>query len=208
MFTVRIIHPPASFTESLTLNTTRRALRSLNTRTNMVDLTTLNDRARVTRIKKYSTRGFSTLFFETCRHSPRCDVLASIHVRDTIARQFKSPKNPDNEEEEEEIETEPHRNAHDYEPTNLPYGYPIDLEVLKSRVSQLQMSYDFLTDREVEPRAVHMTHAEVLSDHKEFKKVIMRPVRDRPGLIPMQVNSLYFGFELDYFFDESLVWVF
>ncbi|KAJ3239793.1 hypothetical protein HDU81_005291 [Chytriomyces hyalinus] len=54
-----------------------RSLRAFNTRTNYVEARHLEENARVSRMKKYGGRGFSTLMLEICKHYPRCDVELS-----------------------------------------------------------------------------------------------------------------------------------
>ncbi|KAI9354108.1 hypothetical protein DFJ73DRAFT_795315 [Zopfochytrium polystomum] len=76
------------FYDGLQVYATARSLRAFNTRTNFVDLRSVQDRARAHRMIKYRDRGFATAVFDICRHDPRCDVRATARVRASIRRSF------------------------------------------------------------------------------------------------------------------------
>lgn len=62
-----------------------RAIRALQTGYNFVEPMKLRRWSTGPRILKYTKRGFGTLFFEICKHQPRCDVVLNEEMTLRIA---------------------------------------------------------------------------------------------------------------------------
>ncbi|KAJ3025701.1 hypothetical protein HDV00_012539, partial [Rhizophlyctis rosea] len=169
-----------------------RALRSFNTRTNFVDMTSLRDRARGVRMKKYTQRGFSTVFFETCRHHPRCDVDASVEVRDVLHRMFvddgqnKRSEESDKESDGSDSEEGGGVEGFDYLPTSLCYGMGVGIEEVNQEISRMASDWDPWKDDEKEPRAMRLTLRDVTGNAARFKQTILSTQPGIRSLIPMQ----------------------
>ncbi|KAJ3213857.1 hypothetical protein HDU67_002358, partial [Dinochytrium kinnereticum] len=186
---------------------TDRAMRSFNTRTNFVDVRSLADRARATRMVKYATRGFSTLVFETCRHTPRCDVELSQSIKDVLLRQFpklvaydESMKEMNfNEYEGTFIRFHPDRGNPELEPFTLSLGMDYVTTPLiygpASDASDLMDQINFYEDPyfvdELSIKAGHMLLSrlkyKLTSNHSNFKNSILEP---HNRLIPMQFKHV------------------
>ncbi|KAJ3036707.1 hypothetical protein HK097_003767, partial [Rhizophlyctis rosea] len=158
----------------------------------MVDMTSCRDRARVQRMKKYTARGFSTIFFETCRHHPRCDVAASQEVRDVLHRMFTEkptthPSDSDSDDSDEDDENSEQANLkHDYTPTSLPYGPTVSIDEVNQHISNLSGDWDIWHDRPKEPAATRLTLSQITGDKDKFVKTILEPQPGARMLIPMQ----------------------
>ncbi|KAJ3277760.1 hypothetical protein HK104_003003, partial [Borealophlyctis nickersoniae] len=171
---------------------TQRALRSFNTRTNMVDMISVRDRARAARMQKYTSRGFATMFFEVCRHWPRCDVDASQEVRDVIVRAFqpkpekerRDPYDRDYDEDEDDSDEERESNEQ-YEALSLPFGPCSDIEDLKVVLSRLVSPYDPWRDEMKTPIVLRLTFPET-QNVRHFKSMIVNPHPEHSNFIPMQ----------------------
>ena len=63
-----------------------RARRAFTTRYNFVPPGDLKREPTADRVLKYAARGFGTLFFELCKHTPRCDVVYDAAYAEAINR--------------------------------------------------------------------------------------------------------------------------
>ncbi|KAJ3112951.1 hypothetical protein HK100_002148 [Physocladia obscura] len=192
---------------------TPRSLRSFNTRTNFVDRISLQDRSRCVRILKYCTRGFSTVAFEVCRHFPRCDVVASRLLRETIVRGFpeliaensKATQvfDPDMEDNDEWIPLrfDPKKGGDTMEPpgeiigmdyTTAPllYGPQMSNSDLITQIKTFEKLSTFPTLRDRKPIMLRLRH-ELTSKPSAFKKEISKTRYET--LIPMQFKFLKDG---------------
>ncbi|KAI9330773.1 hypothetical protein BDR26DRAFT_871224 [Obelidium mucronatum] len=201
------------FYDGSTVYATPRSLRAFNTRTNFVDTHSLQDRARCVRMLKYSTRGFNTLAFEICRHSPRCDVDASRLLRETIERGFpaniaEKPKLPLTDEEADEMEEEDwiplrfHPDdgsadveppavliGMDYTPAPLLFGPGSGPSDLIGQIQTFESPQNWPKLRDRLPLVRRLTH-QTTSSLEKFKSELMTR---RDNLIPMQFKFLKDG---------------
>jgi hypothetical protein len=61
-----------------------RSMRAINTLTNFVPPARLRRLSTPQRIVKYVARGFTSLLFELCKHTPRCDVVIDDATLETF----------------------------------------------------------------------------------------------------------------------------
>ncbi|KAJ3397217.1 hypothetical protein HDU92_000097 [Lobulomyces angularis] len=99
-----------------------RAIRAFNTGTNFVDPRDLKDTARARRMAKYCQREFDNVFFEQCRHNPRCDVACSESMRAAVDKNFLNYSDEEEDESSDESDSEDyyHRNLRKVEPEDEP----------------------------------------------------------------------------------------
>ncbi|KAI8850727.1 hypothetical protein BC829DRAFT_488615 [Chytridium lagenaria] len=187
---------------------TDRALRSFNTKSNFVDVRSLSDRARATRMVKYATRGFSTLVFETCRHEPRCDVDLSTSISDILLRQFpklvKFDEDLKSKSEKEDgycvrfnpdlgnPEMEPYTISlgMDYVSTPLVYGPTIDPSVLIAQIQTFENPSHLDLDLQYhEPLVIRLRH-KLTSNVEKFKKSLLKPCGRNDQFIPLQFKHV------------------
>ncbi|KAJ3085829.1 hypothetical protein HK102_013796, partial [Quaeritorhiza haematococci] len=169
-----VVHSPEEFMLSFDLDcvavcfdgknvwVSERALRAFNTRTNFVDVGSIQDRARVSRMTKYNLRGFNTMLFEVCKHQPRCDVNVSPRIMQVFSKNFKKPvkvelangNKPTTDELHEDIggrasfivqgggdraEIPAEVLGMDYNPAPLMYGSQVNTQDLKNQIQFYEM---------------------------------------------------------------------
>ncbi|KAI8834707.1 hypothetical protein BC829DRAFT_422193 [Chytridium lagenaria] len=154
-----------------------RTLRSLNTRTNFVDVRSISDRSRATRMIKYATRGFSTVVFETCRHAPRCDVAVSKSIRDILLREF--PKFVDHNESTTDWRIQDHFQSSvaclvaDYIMTPLVYGHCVHPLRLHENVQSLATTKRLARPLIKLQALIELIDKDVILNKDAFKNLIL-----------------------------------